>query len=38
MEKTFVECKRVRINGNREYRYFMKEGVSFEEKMMILSI
>lgn len=29
--KAFIECKRVLINGNREYRYFMKEGISFED-------
>ena len=28
--KDYIECKRVRVNGNREYRYFMKEGVSFD--------
>ena len=29
--KDYIECKRVRANGNCEYRYFMIEGVSFEE-------
>ena len=29
--KGYIERKLVRVNGEREYRYFMKEGVSFEE-------
>ena len=27
----YVENKRVRVNGKREYRYFLREGVSFED-------
>ena len=36
--KAFIECKRVRINGEREYRYFMKEGVLFEEEDEIIDL
>lgn len=28
----YVENKRVRVNCKREYRYFLKEGVSFEDE------
>ena len=34
----YVENKRVRVNGKREYRYFLKEGVSFEDEEDIIDL